>query len=158
MLCSFELVTVQITHYNPKTCITGLKEYMGSTKICLGTTRHILHGQKGNLKKRSSTVYCLQQLFFQKIFSYCSKSRDWSQDGQFSKKFAWPCCLGFFIHKLLNFPHKKKTHWPGITSMRTYNVWAIEQPQSFMSFWVSQKTCKTFAKTKKDLVGWNADP
>ncbi len=64
MLCSFELIMVRITHYNPKTCITGPKEYMGSTKICLGTTRHILHGQKGNENKPSSTMYGLQQYFF----------------------------------------------------------------------------------------------
>jgi len=62
--------------------------------------------------------------------------------------------LEIFYQQIAEFSPQKKTHWgPAVTSMCTYNVRAIEQPQTLMSFWVSQKACKTFAKTKKDLVG-----
>jgi hypothetical protein len=72
---------------------------------------------------------------------------------KFFQKVLLTMLLGIVYQQIAKFSPQKKTHWPAITSMRTYNVGAIEQPQTFMSFWVSQKTCKTFAKIKKDLVG-----
>jgi hypothetical protein len=58
--------------------------------------------------------------------------------------------LGIFL--LTNcriFPTKKDSLACNNKYAHTYNVRAIEQPQTFLSFWVSQKTCKTLAKQKR---------